>query len=96
MRKTFHSGIYTLTWRDEKQTPRSLRFAVNPPQSESDLEPLPPSELTELMGNLKPDVERYDVAGAKLGTPPREVWRPLATILTCSYWDWKRCLPCGS
>jgi hypothetical protein len=79
--KTYRSGIYTLSWRDEKSNPRSLRFAVNPPPSESDLEPLARSELTELLGHLKPEVERYDTAGASLGTPPREIWRPLATML---------------
>lgn len=79
--KTYHSGIYTLTWRDEKSNPRSLRFAVNPPPSESELDPISTAELTDLMGNLKPQVDRYDSTGAKLGTPPREVWRTLATIL---------------
>jgi len=79
--KTWHTGIYTLSWRDEKSNPRSLRFAVNPPQSESDLEPLSESALTELLGNLKPIVQRYDAAGAGLSAAPREIWRSLATIL---------------
>ena len=79
--KTFHTGIYTLTWRDEKSAARALRFAVNPPASESDLDPLGESQLLELLGNLKPEVQRYDTTGASLSTPPREIWRPLATIL---------------
>ncbi len=70
-----------LTWRDEKTNARSLRFAVNPPPAESDLEPLTESQLSELLGNLKPTVQRYDTSGASLDTPPREIWRPLATIL---------------
>jgi len=37
--------------------------------------------LTELLGNLKPIIQRYDTSGASLSTPPREIWRPLATIL---------------
>ncbi len=79
--KTYHTGIYTLSWRDEKSNSRSARFTVNPPQSESDLDPLPESELAELLGNLKPTVQRYDTAGASLTTAPREIWRPLATLL---------------
>jgi hypothetical protein len=79
--KTWHTGIYTLSWRDEKSNPRSLRFAVNPPQSESELEPLSEGALTDVLGNLKPIVQRYDAAGAGLSAAPREIWRPLATIL---------------
>lgn len=79
--KTYHSGIYTLSWRDERSNPRSLRFAVNPPPSESDLDPLLEPQLTELLGNLKPTIQRYDTSGASLSTPPREIWRPLATML---------------
>ncbi len=79
--KTMHAGIYLLTWRDEKTNARSLRFAVNPPPAESDLEPLGEEQLIELLGNLKPTIQRYDTSGASLDTPPREIWRPLATIL---------------
>jgi hypothetical protein len=79
--KTLHSGIYSLAWRDEKTNARSLRFAVNPPPAESDLEPLSEAQLSELLGNLKPTIQRYDTSGASLDTPPREIWRPLATML---------------
>jgi hypothetical protein len=94
--KTYRSGIYRLTWRDrgaaetdrgsanpadDKLHERSLRFAVNPPPSESDLDPINEKQLTELLGNLKPTIQRYDTSGASLSTPPREIWRPLATIL---------------
>ena len=79
--KTARTGVYTLAWRDEKSQPRALRFAVNPPPSESDLEPLGPEQLSGLLGNLKPIVERYDAGGASLSAPPREIWRPLAEIL---------------
>jgi len=94
--KTYRSGIYRLSWRDrgadesnrgsanpvdDKLHERSLRFAVNPPPSESDLDPINETQLTELLGNLKPTIQRYDTSGASLSTPPREIWRPLATIL---------------
>ena len=79
--KTTHAGIYSLTWRDEKTNARSLRFAVNPPPAESDLEPLSEEQLIELLGNLKPTIQRYDTSGASLDMPPREIWRPLATML---------------
>ena len=80
--KTFHTGLYTLSWRDEKSNPRSSRFAVNPPRSESDLEPLAESELAGLLGNLKPTIQqRYETVGANLSTAPREIWRSMATIL---------------
>ena len=35
----------------------------------------------EMLGNLKPTVQRYDTSGASLSTPPREIWRPLTMIL---------------
>ncbi|HKD37203.1 MAG TPA: BatA domain-containing protein [Pirellulales bacterium] len=94
--KTYRSGIYKLSWRDRgdseanpgsanpaenKQHERTMRFAVNPPPSESDLEPINEKQLGELLGNLKPTIQRYDTSGANLATPPREIWRPLATIL---------------
>ena len=92
--KTYHTGIYTLSWRDEKSNPRSARFAVNPPQSESDLDPLPESELAELLGNLKPIVQRYDTGGAASRTAPREIcarWRRCCSAC----WVWKRCSRSG-
>lgn len=79
--KTVHAGIYSLSWRDEKSTPVTLRYAVNPTGSESDLEPISESQLGALLGNLKPVVQRYDVSGAGLGTPPREIWRVIAMIV---------------
>lgn len=87
--KTLHSGVYTLSWRDRpddqskaaKSEPISLRYAVNPPPSESDLEPINEAQLAELLGNLKPTIQRYDTSGASLSTPPREIWRPLTMIL---------------
>jgi len=79
--KTYHSGVYTVLWHDEKSKPVSVQFAVNPPASESDLDPLTEQQLTDLFGNLKPSVQRYDTNGIGLGAPPRELWRPLATIL---------------
>ncbi|HUO07563.1 MAG TPA: BatA domain-containing protein [Phycisphaerae bacterium] len=79
--RTDHAGIYTVTWRDEKSKAQEARFAVNPPLSESDLEPIASAQLAELLGNLKPSIQRYDTNGVGLGQPPRELWRPLATIL---------------
>lgn len=79
--RTFHSGFYALSWRDEKAKPVIRRFAVNPPPAESDLELLSESQLAALMGNLQPALQRYDTSGVGLTTPPREIWRPLALIL---------------
>jgi hypothetical protein len=79
--KTVRAGIYTVSWRDEKSKPMSAQFAVNPPVAESALEPLTEAQLAGLMGNLKPVVQRYDVKGIGADVPPRELWRPLATIL---------------
>ena len=81
--KTVRAGIYTVSWRDEKSVPMSAQFAVNPPVAESALEPLTEAQLAGLMGNLKPVVQRYDQHGVGNDVPPRELWRPLATILLC-------------
>ncbi len=67
--RTLHSGIDTLTWRNEKSKPASAQFAVNPPTAESDLEPLTDAQLVALMGNLKPTVQRYDIRGVGLDAP---------------------------
>ncbi len=78
---TWHAGFYTLSWRDEKSKPASVVVSVNPPASESDLQPLTDTQLADLLGNLKPKIQHYTTQGAGLGIPPRELWRPLATIL---------------
>ena len=80
-RQALTSGMYSLSWREEHGKPVSRLVAVNPPPSESDLDPISPSQLGDLLGNLKPIIQRYDSAGASLSTPPREIWRPLAMIL---------------
>ena len=94
--KTWHTGIYTLSWRDEKSNPRSLRFAVNPPQSESDLEPLAESAADGTARQSQADraALRLRRRGpqrarrAKSGDRwPRFCW---------GCWAWKRCLPSGS
>jgi hypothetical protein len=79
--KTYRSGVYTMSWKDDNSRPRSQKFAVNPPASESDLEPISEGQLAALLGNLRASVQRYDTGGVGLGAPPREMWRHLAMIL---------------
>ena len=79
--RTYRTGVYTMNWKDEKSKAVSQRFAVNPPASESELEPISAAQLGELLGNLKPSMQRYDTSGVGLGAPPREMWRQLAEIL---------------
>ena len=54
---------------------------MNPAAAESDLEPITEAQLDDLLGNLHPQIQRYDTSGVGLTTPARELWRPLAFIL---------------
>jgi len=79
--KAQRAGIYVASWKDDQGRTMTRKFAVNPAVSESELEPIAESELVGLLGNLRPQVQRYDVNGDGLGSPPREMWRQMAMIL---------------
>jgi hypothetical protein len=57
---------------------RQHLFCVSPDSSESDLTPLPESELLGMLDHLHPDIVHYRPGQSVLAAGGRELWRSIA------------------
>jgi hypothetical protein len=83
--RTGRAGVYTLAWENDAAKRQSRQVCVSFDKSASNLEPIPAAELTDLLGNLKPDVMTYRPGLFSSAGSGREVWRMLATVLAALF-----------
>jgi hypothetical protein len=82
---TGRAGVYTLAWEDDAAKRQSRQVCVSFDKSASDLQPISAAELTDLLGNLKPDVVTYRPGLFSSAGSGREVWRMLAMALAALF-----------
>jgi hypothetical protein len=80
-RTTPRAGTYTLAYHGAGNTTRLALFAASPDLSESVLDLISASQLTELLAGLEPSIIRYDERDAAFSPEGREIWRTLALIV---------------
>jgi len=78
---TERAGTYTMSWSDEAGKPQSRELCVSFDKNASDLERISLSQLSDLLGNLKPEVVPYQPGILSAAGPGREIWRTLAAVL---------------
>lgn len=78
---TERAGLYNLSWSDEAGKPQSRELCVSFDKKASNLERITVSQLSDLLGDLKPPVVPYQPGILSAAGPGREIWRMLATVL---------------
>jgi Aerotolerance regulator N-terminal len=73
--KTARAGFYHMEWKDPVMGSLSRLFAASPDVRESNLAPIPTSELKNLIGKLNPQIVRLGENKAGTGAAGTELWR---------------------
>ena len=79
--QTAHAGTYLMNWKDTAGRAMQHLFCVNGDKSESDLTPITDSEITGLLGNLRPMIVHYSAGQNALAKQGKEIWRTFALAL---------------
>ena len=78
---TSKAGVYTFKWNTAAGGEALHMVCVSPDKAESDLEPLTDSQLSDLTGNLKPELIHFNEVSTTGGPRGREIWRTLAMVV---------------
>ena len=78
--RTYRAGVYTVGFQDASGHDQAHQLAVSFDKTASDLEAIGPSQLENLLGELRPIVTAYQPGELASPYSGREIWRALAFV----------------